>query len=292
MKKYKAIFFDWDGTAVTSRKAPVTDIIQPMKSLLQQGISLIIVSGTTYENIAEGQLHTYFTPEELGSLYLGLGRGAYNYSFTKEGKPYVFADMIPDADVLEQIHSVCFDIHKKLLRQYGINTDIVFSRPNYCKIDLMVDNNRGEQLFFQENELVQLEAMLNNHHFHQGSNGLITLAEGIGKAHNLPVTVTSDAKYLEVGISSKSNNVNTILKHLNEKGNIQANDCSFWGDEYTAMGDAIYGSDSFMITKATMDGDFFDVSTAGGRRPANVKVIGGGVTQFLDFLQEEITISL
>ena len=25
-KKYKAIFFDWDGTAVTSRTAPVEEI--------------------------------------------------------------------------------------------------------------------------------------------------------------------------------------------------------------------------------------------------------------------------
>ena len=26
MKHYKAIFFDWDGTAVLSRKAPVEDL--------------------------------------------------------------------------------------------------------------------------------------------------------------------------------------------------------------------------------------------------------------------------
>ena len=29
-KKYKGIFFDWDGTAVLSRKAPVEEIVKAM----------------------------------------------------------------------------------------------------------------------------------------------------------------------------------------------------------------------------------------------------------------------
>ena len=81
MKKYKAIFFDWDGTAVLSRKAPADEAVKAMKPLLQKGIRLVIVSGTTIENIAHGELETLFTPQELSNLYLGLGRGAYNYAF-------------------------------------------------------------------------------------------------------------------------------------------------------------------------------------------------------------------
>ena len=63
-KKYKAIFFDWDGTAVTSRTAPVEDAVVAMKPLLQQGTKLVIVSGTTYDKIAGGKFHTYFTEED------------------------------------------------------------------------------------------------------------------------------------------------------------------------------------------------------------------------------------
>ena len=46
-KKYKAIFFDWDGTAVLSRKAPVEEIVQAMAPLLDQKVNLVIVSGTS-----------------------------------------------------------------------------------------------------------------------------------------------------------------------------------------------------------------------------------------------------
>ena len=74
-KKYKAIFFDWDGTAVTSRTAPVEDAAAAMKPLLQQGTKLVIVSGTTYDKIAGGKFHTYFTEEEQKNLFFGLGRG-------------------------------------------------------------------------------------------------------------------------------------------------------------------------------------------------------------------------
>ena len=35
LKKYKAIFFDWDGTAVLSRKASAREAIEAMRPLLQ-----------------------------------------------------------------------------------------------------------------------------------------------------------------------------------------------------------------------------------------------------------------
>lgn len=40
-KKYKAIFFDWDGTAVMSRQAPVEEVVAAMKPLLQQGVHIL-----------------------------------------------------------------------------------------------------------------------------------------------------------------------------------------------------------------------------------------------------------
>lgn len=138
MKQYKAIFFDWDGTAVLSRKAPVEDAVNAMRPLLEKGVKLAIISGTTYENIAGGKLESYFTPKQLQNLYLGLGRGAYDYGFDAEGKPVVLANRVPDAKGILAIHDACYRIHRVLLEQHGMNTDIVFSRPNYCKRRLVL----------------------------------------------------------------------------------------------------------------------------------------------------------
>lgn len=286
-KKYKAIFFDWDGTAVMSRKAPVEKAVQAMSPLLAKGVKLAVISGTTYENIAGGAIEAYFTKEQLEHLYLGLGRGAYNYSFVN-GKPEIFSDRIPDKAELEKIHKICFDIHMELKNKYDYDTDIVFSRPNYCKIDLFVSNQRGDKLFMQQNELEGLKQSLKVHGVQGGLGTLIGLSKEIGRRYHMEVEATCDAKYLEVGISSKSSNVNDIFDLLHEKNGICAEDCSFWGDEYVGIEKGIFGSDSFMCTLKTSGADFFDVSEMAGERPERVKQIGGGVDTFLKFLQEQV----
>ncbi|MBQ9991181.1 MAG: HAD hydrolase family protein [Lachnospiraceae bacterium] len=287
MKTYKAIFFDWDGTAVMSRKAPAEEAVAAMKPLLEKGVKLAVISGTTYENIAGGAIERYFTEKELENLYLGLGRGAYNYAF-KGGKPYVFSHCIPDKEVLEKIHRICFEIHMELKNRYGFNTDIVFSRPNYCKIDLMVENNRGDNLFMQENELELLKESLKAHGIDGGLQALIDLSHKKAADFGIKVAPTCDAKYLEVGISSKSDNADTIFTHLQEElPGLMPQDCSFWGDEYVGIEEGIFGSDSFMCTKITKDGDFFDVSDVPGERPHKVQVLGGSVQTFLDFLGKQ-----
>lgn len=285
MKHYKSVFFDWDGTAVLSRKASPDQVIQGMKLLLNRGIKLVIVSGTTYDNIAGGRLHTYFTPEELDSLFLGLGRGAFNYRFDENGRPYVWKHRIPAMTELLAIHDVCYDVHRYLLKNYGFPTDIVFTRPNYCKIDLMVENIRGDQLFLQAKELDVLKVNLEAHGFTGGLKGLVVLADQMAGDHGVKLSATTDAKYLEIGASSKSDNVDVIMEYLEEQYGITAGTCAFWGDEYVGLDEELYGSDSYMMTEKTKAGDFFDVSDVEGKRPDGVNVLGGGVKRFLEFLE-------
>lgn len=286
MKRYRGIFFDWDGTAVLSRKAPAEEAAAAMKGLLAKGVKLVIVSGTTYENIAGGRLEEYFTKEELGNLYLGLGRGAYNYWF-EDGKPVVFANRIPDREGILRIHDAAYGIHRELLEVYGLETDIVFCRPNYCKIDLMAGSDRGEQLFMQESEIESLKEILNAHGIKGGLGELLKIARDVGQRHGAELKATCDAKYLEVGISDKSDNVDIIFDELEKKFRIKGEECCFWGDEFVGLEEGIYGSDSFMATERTKEGDFYDVSSVSGKRPENVLQMGGGVERFLEFLKEQ-----
>ena len=281
MKQYKAIFFDWDGTAVLSRKAPVEDAVNAMRPLLEKGVKLAIISGTTYENIAGGKLESCFTPRQLQNLYLGLGRGAYDYGFDAEGKPVVLANRVPDAAGILAIHDACYKIHRELLERYGMNTDIVFSRPNYCKIDLMPHNNRGDNLFLQEGEAARLQRILTSHGI-ESIETLIRMAESFG-TEVMPLRATTDAKYLEVGPTGKSDNVDALF----ERFGFNAEACCFWGDEFIGVTDAIFGSDAGMITERTCKGDFFDVSNLSGTRPKCVRVLKGGIRTFLDFLQAQ-----
>jgi hydroxymethylpyrimidine pyrophosphatase-like HAD family hydrolase len=285
MKQYKAIFFDWDGTAVTSRKASPEPVIGPMKALMQKGVPLVIISGTTYDNIAGGKLESYFAPQELQSLFLGLGRGAFNYRYDESGKPFIWKNRVPEKEDLLKIHEVCFEIHQQLLKEHDIRTDIVFSRPNYCKIDLMVESDRGDSLFMQGGEIDALKRHLTAHGVTGGLRELLELSDVLAQKHGMKLSATCDAKYLEVGPSDKSDNVDDILAMLEQERGIKPEDCAFWGDEYVGVDDSLFGSDSFMITEKSKAGDFFDVSDTAGKRPENVKPLGGGVETFIAFLR-------
>lgn len=281
MKRYKAIFFDWDGTAVLSRKAPVEETVNAMGPLLEKGVKLAIISGTTYENIADGKLERYFTPKQLQNLYLGLGRGAYDYGFDEAGKPVVLANRVPDAKGILAIHDACYKIHRVLLEQYGMDTDIVFSRPNYCKIDMMPGLNRGDNLFLQEGEATMLQRILTSHGI-ESIETLIKMAESFGSV-DMPLRATTDAKYLEVGPTGKSDNADALF----ERFGLDAEDCCFWGDEFIGVSDSIFGSDAGMLTEKTCKCDFYDVSNLEGVRPKQVKQLGGGIQVFLKFLTEQ-----
>ena len=162
-----------------------------------------------------------------------------------------------------------------------MNTDIVFSRPNYCKIDMMPDNNRGENLFLQEGEAAKLQRILSSHGI-ESIETLIKMAESFG-TEEMPLPATTDAKYLEVGPTGKSDNANALF----ERFGFDAEDCCFWGDEFIGVTDSIFGSDAGMLTEKTCKGDFFDVSNLEGVRPQQVEQLGGGIQTFLDFLRKQ-----
>lgn len=283
----KAIFFDWDGTAVKSRKAPVDEVITLMKQLLARGVKLIIISGTTYEKIADGKIHQYFTVEELKNLYLGLGRGAHNYSF-ENGIPVLHKEFLPDREEKLKIHECVFQLHQYLLREYGLDSDIVFTRPNYCKLDLMVNYDRNDSLFLQEGEIEMLQQILQAHGISEGLRGLMKMAEQIGAEKGIRLKVTTDAKYLEIGLTTKSDNVDYFVERVLNPENISITECSFWGDEFMYLDEEILGSDAYMITKNTKQGVFYDVSELRGNLPEGVKSLGGGTKTFLTFLKSEI----
>lgn len=286
MKAYKAIFFDWDGTAVYSRTAPTQEVMEAMKPLLRQGTKLAIISGTTLENISQGRLHEAFSVTERQNLFYGLARGAANFRFNTGGELCEFASGIPDKSTLLRLHEACFRMHQWLLEQHDLPTDVVFSRPNYAKIDLTAASTRGSRLFMQEGELDRLEALLTAHGMSGGSRALIQKGEAIGKELGIKLCATTDGKYLELGFTLKSDNVDAIFSYLQANFAIKAEDCSFWGDEYVKVGEGIYGSDSYMMTDQTRKGDFFDVSELAGERPEGVQWIGGGVERFLTAMRE------
>lgn len=283
LKKYKTIFFDWDGTIVESRDSNIDNIIPVMEKLLLDGVKLIVISGTTYNNICDGKLHNFFSKEAIKNLYLGLGRGVYNYGFNNDGEVITLLDNTPSKCKLLNLHSLAFEFHNKMLKDYNFQTDIVFSRANYCKIDILVNYSRNSKLFMQSSEIDKVNDVLKLHSYNCGIKGIINEIYNMAKEKDLDIKITTDAKYLEVGFTTKSDNVNYFM----DKFNIDINECCFWGDEFSYLDEGIVGSDGLMITDKTNKGEFFDVSQNPRMLPKEVKAIGGGIESFINFLKKQ-----
>ncbi|TXK68101.1 HAD family hydrolase, partial [Paenibacillus sp. N3.4] len=254
--------------------------------LLENEVKLVIISGTSYENIAGGKLHELIDRKLLKNLYLGLGRGSFNYGFDEMGNLKILGGVLPKKEEVIKIHEVCFKLHKYLLSKYNYETDIVFSRPGYCKIDLLVGLDRQGKLFLQPEEIDMVTQRLKFYGYKKGIKGLMDYAGEIGKTVGIDVKVTTDAKYLEVGMSTKGDNVDSLLEEVILSKAIKIEDCCFWGDEFTYLGEGVQGSDAYMITDKSRKGDFFDVSEAPLGLPPEVKAVGGSVNSFLNFLEK------
>ena len=288
MKKYQTIFFDWDGTAVVSRQSPADEVLPPMIELLRRGVILVVISGTTYNKIAQGRLHEHVPIDARQSLYLGLGRGAFNYGFDADGQRITLHQVVPDPALRVRIHEVAFAIHTYLLEKYGYDTDVVFTRPNYCKIDLLVSIDRGDKLYLTPGELELVNHNLAQHGYQGGVEALIEDAVSIGEEMGLDVQATTDAKFLEVGMTTKADNVDYLLEHVVFERGIQIENCCFWGDEFTALGPGVWGSDAQMITDRSRGANFFDVSEEPFGLPDEAEHVGGGVSTFVDFLETQV----
>ena len=214
MRKYEMIFFDWDGTAVESRAAPADAVANAMAPLLAAGVKLAAISGTSLHNIDGGKFAQRFEPQQRRNLYFGLDRGVNNYCFDICGNIIHIPGVKAGRDDILALHKVCFDFHLKLLKDYSLNTDIVFCRDEYCKIDIGSNISRGSNFFFTGDELDLINIGLRAHGYSGGIRGLIALAESLGREYVLPLKVTTDAKYIEMGFGTKSDNVDAILSQF------------------------------------------------------------------------------
>ena len=190
-------------------------------------------------------------------------------------------------DTVLRIHDAAYRIHRTLWQEYDYHTDIIFDRPNYCKIDLMNQNSRSQSLFLSGNEVEMVQTDLTAHGLQGGISDLLELAAGVGKQVGLSLKVTCDAKYLEVGVLNKSDNVDAPPTQRDTASGYSARRVCLLGGRVTWNWQRLNGSDSFMHTILSSPGDFFDVGTVPGIRPQWVRYLGGSIHTFLSFLREQ-----
>ena len=279
-RRFEAVIFDWDGTAVPDRTADASRLRSLVEQLCAEGVELAVVSGTGVENV-DGQLAA--RPRGPGRLHLLLNRGSEAFRVGRTGPERVHRRVASGQEEAQLDRAA--ELAVKEFSRLGLEVEIVSRRLNRRKLDLIPVPDWVDPPKARIAELLQaVEERL-------AASGIglaeaIELAEAAaGRAGLADARVTSDAKHLEIGLTDKSDSARWMLRDLWRRG-IGPGQVLIGGDEFGPLG-AAAGSDAKLLVPEADRATAASVGVEPGGVPAPVIALGGGPERFLDVLADQ-----
>jgi trehalose/maltose hydrolase-like predicted phosphorylase len=279
-RRFEALIFDWDGTAVPDRKADASALCQLVEEASAVGIHLAIVTGTHAGNVT-AQLQV--RPAGPGRLMLAVNRGSELFRLTADGPLLVqrrSATAQEDAALTRAA-----ELTVQRLGARGLSTAIVGERLNRRKIDLIPLPEWSDP---PKARITELLSAVQSRLAAVGIEGLREAAAvALGAAADAGLAearVTSDAKHLEVGLTDKSDSARALMRWLWREG-VAPVQVLIAGDEWGQLG-GLPGSDSLLRTDERASAVSVGAEPAGV--PEGVIHLGGGPERFAALLAEQI----
>ena len=279
-RRFEAIVFDWDGTAIPDRNADATEVRRLVQELCAQGMDIAVVTGTHVENV-DHQLQA--RPNGPGSLYLLVNRGSEVFEVGTSGPVLVYRRVASNDEERALDEAAARTL--ALLARRGVRAEIVSARLNRRKIDLIPEPEWADPPKAQIAELLDaVEARLRAAAIPSLSE-VVDLAWREAVSAGLPSPrVTSDAKHVEIGLTDKEDSARWIFDAMWLRG-IDPAQVMIVGDEFGELG-GVPGSDSLLIVKPAMS---VSVGVEPTGVPAGVLHLGGGPPTFATLLQDQLT---
>jgi len=284
-RRFEALIFDWDGTAVADRNADAGTLRVAVESACALGLDLAVVSGTHVENI-DGQLAA--RPRGPGELHLLLNRGSEVFrASAKEGVELVARRIATDAEELALDRAAALAVQR--LGALGVEARIASQRLNRRKIDLIPTREWADPPKARIAELLAaVEARLREHGL-DGLRAAVEVAEAAALEVGLPdPRVTSDAKHIEIGLTDKADSAAWYFDHLWERG-VASEQALIVGDELGPLG-GLPGSDSKLLSDTAAGATAVSVGVEPAGVPAGVLAVGGGPAAFAALLNRQLAL--
>ena len=281
-RRFEALMFDWDGTAVADRRADASEVRRIVEALCGCGVDVAVVSGTHLENV-DGQLGA--RPSGPGRLLMALNRGSELFEVGADGPRLIARRKATTEEDVALTRAAEQTVAELATR--GLETRIVSQRLNRRKIDLIplpewTDPPKAEI----DGLLAAVEQRLHD-------AGIANLAEVAALAADIARTtgltdprVTSDAKHVEIGLTDKTDSARSVFAELWSDG-IAPEQVVVGGDEFGAVG-GMAGSDSYMVVADAGRAVVFSVGIEPNGVPAGVVPLAGGPDRFLELLRDQL----
>ncbi|MHB8492029.1 MAG: glycosyl hydrolase family 65 protein [Solirubrobacteraceae bacterium] len=281
-RRFEAVMFDWDGTAVPDRAADAGAVSSAVETACSLGLEVAVVSGTSVGNI-DGQLAA--RPTGPGDLHLLLNRGSEVFTVGAAG-PELTERRTATADEQRALdRAAALTIER--LRERGLEARVISERLNRRKIDLIPLAEWEDPPKARIAELLgAVERRLREHRIN-GLAGAVELAEIAALAAGLAgARVTSDAKHVELGLTDKADSARWYAELLWRRG-IWPEQVLIVGDELGPLG-GLTGSDAMLMVERVAAATVVSVGAEPAGVPDGVIALGGGPPRFLALLREQI----
>ena len=283
-RRFEALIFDWDGTAVPDRAADAVAVQAAVETACALGLDLAVVSGTHVGNI-DGQLSA--RPRGPGELHLLLNRGSEVFRASAEGVELVARRSASETEEAALDRAAALAVER--LGARGLDARIVSQRLNRRKIDLIPTPDWADPPKAQIDQLLAaVEARLCEHGF-DGLRAAVELGVAAATESGLAdAFVTSDAKHIEIGLTDKSDSARWYFAHLWRRG-VAPEQVLIVGDELGPLG-GLPGSDSMVSIDAAAGAIVASVGLEPGGVPTGVIALGGGPAAFCRLLDRQLAL--
>jgi trehalose/maltose hydrolase-like predicted phosphorylase len=283
-RRFEALIFDWDGTAVADRAADAGALRGAVESACALGLEMAIVSGTHMGNI-DGQLRA--RPHGPGELHLLLNRGSEVYRVSQDGVELTARITASEAQELALDRAAALTVQR--LDAYGVQARIVSQRLNRRKIDLIATPEWANPPKARIDELLAaVEARLREHGL-DGLQAAVELSEAAAVEAGLTdARVTSDAKHIEIGITDKADSAGWYFEYLWQRG-VSPEQVLILGDELGPLG-GLPGSDSKLLIAAAAGATVASVGVEPAGVPDGIISLHGGPSAFSRLLDRQLAL--
>jgi trehalose/maltose hydrolase-like predicted phosphorylase len=281
-RRFEAVVFDWDGTAVPDRQADASALRELVHDLCAVGLDLAVITGTHVGNV-DGQLAA--RPPGPGRLYLCVNRGSETFRVDEVGLHLVERREASPAEDAALDEAAAATV--AALADRGIRAEIVSQRLNRRKVDLIPDPEWADPPKARISELLAaVEARLRG----AGISSLeeaVQLAEQAAREAGLAhPRITSDAKHIEIGLTDKADAARWVFDDLWRRG-VGPGLVLCAGDEFGWLG-GLSGSDSLLLVPSARRATVLSVGAEPAGAPAGVLHVRGGPERFLEILADQL----
>lgn len=281
-RPFRVIAFDWDGTAVATRKDDATAVQRPIERLLRAGVYVVVITGTSFVHL-DRQLGGFIRGPHKQRLFIATNRGSEVWRFDAAGEPVLAFGRKATAEEDRLLSEIAEDVRAELVRRTGLAVDVIHDRLNRRKIDLIPDVHDPPKS--KIGELADaVEARLRGGGLEGGLKEAFALAEEVTSKRGLVgAKITSDVKHIEVGLTDKGDSISWLLSAIAAPQGIDPRDILIGGDELGPVA-GFPGSDSKMMLPEAAAAVVVSVGPEPSGVPAGVIHLGGGPERFAEVL--------